>query len=119
MTLISFLIVVSLVLLGLFVGSRLMPAYSGFGRVMSVMREVQNISGVETKDVHFIRAEIARRFEAGGITDVTAKDLKISRKRGGFEVEVRYEKRVSMLSTLGVIAKFERIVEVPKKPRSS
>lgn len=119
MTLISFLVVVALVLMGLFVGSRLMPAYSGFGKVMGVMRDVQGIQGVETKDVQFLRAEIAKRFAADGITDVSAKDLKIRRKRQGFEVEVRYEKRVSMLSTLGVIAKFERVVEVPKKPRGA
>jgi hypothetical protein len=116
MTLISLLVVVVLSLAFLYVASRLYPVYATFGKTMAVMREIQDTPDLPLDDARAFRDEIAKRLLAKGITDVAAKELKIRRTRQGFVVEIRYEKSVPLLASLGLIAKFDRSIHVPKKP---
>lgn len=65
-------------------------------------------AGGEGKTPREIRKAIDRQFTVNQIVAISARDIKITRQKGGtLLVDANYEKRVPFMQNLDVIVKFE------------
>lgn len=112
MTLISFIIVAAVVVSVGIILSRVAPLYSEFSRAVGVLKDVQESPDLAQKDAMSIRERVLKDFAAAGVTNVKPKNLVISRVPGkGVRFELRYEAPTHVFGHLGVIAKFDRVLE--------
>ncbi|HET6724459.1 MAG TPA: DUF4845 domain-containing protein [Gammaproteobacteria bacterium] len=112
MSLISGLLIAIIVgFIGL-IAVRLFPVYYDYFVVSSVFNHIE--SDARGKSPAAIRETIERRFEVNEVNVVSIKDVKITPARGGgSDVSLHYEERVPFLANLGLVATFDKQVEVP------
>jgi len=112
-TLISLLV---LLFVGLLVGGflmRVLPSYGEYARVVKAMKVVGESQGALTKDLYGLRQIFKSELTKRHITSVSAKDLRIANAPGGGrELKIKYETPVKLLRQLGVVVKFQRVVQI-------
>lgn len=59
-----------------------------------------------------MRTAIQRRFDIEDVRVINARDVKITRVEGGFELRATYDGRTSYLGNLFLVAEFDTAVEV-------
>ena len=111
-TLLGFLIVAAF--LGLFVlaGMKLAPVYLEFAKIQSTLEKVRDEQQGGKPSIEQMRSAIQRRFDIEDVRVISAKDVKITRVEGGFELRATYPGRTSYIGNLWLVAEFDTAVEV-------
>ena len=111
-TLIGFLIVLSVAGFFIYIGMKLLPVYSEYYSVVSAMKGVAEEPGIANRDPGAIRELFRRRFEIGYVESVRPENIRILRDSNGQRLEVTYEVRRPLMFNLDFVAKFEKTVDM-------
>jgi len=88
------------------------PVYLEYAKIQSTLTKVRDEHEGGRPTIEQIRGAIQRRFDIEDVRNMTAKDIKITRVEGGFELRATYEGRASYLGNLFLVAEFDTAVEV-------
>lgn len=111
-TLIGFLIVLSVAGFFIYIGMKLLPVYTEYYSVVSAMKGVAEEPGIANRDPGAIRELFRRRFEIGYVESVRPENIRILRDGTGPRLEVTYEVRRPLMFNLDFVAKFEKTVDM-------
>lgn len=111
-TLIGFLIVLSVAGFFIYIGMKLLPVYSEYYSVVTAMKGVAEEPGIANRDPGAIRELFRRRFEIGYVDSVRPENIRILRDGTGPRLEVAYEVRRPLMFNLDFVAKFEKTVDM-------
>lgn len=112
LTLISFLIVLSVVIFVAFLGMKIGPIYMEYYSVVSAMNGVASERGSANLSPFDIRVKIHNRLYVSN-TSYSVKDQNIKVTRGnGVNLRIAYEVRKPVIGNLDVVAKFDRTVKL-------
>ena len=112
LTLISTLILIACGVVALYLGGRILPAYSQHATVVKVMREVGATQDPSAISAFELRRKLMNALEAAGVTSVDRRDFTIARTRRGVTLSVQYEVPIHVYGSLGLVAKFDRTIPV-------
>jgi hypothetical protein len=108
LTLIGFLIVLSMVIFVTFIGMKIVPIYMEYYSVISAMDSVAAVRGSANQSPAIIRRKITNQLYLNyASANVKPQHIKVSR-RDGVYVRVVYEVRKPMIGNLDIVAKFDR-----------
>ena len=111
LSLIGFLLVLSLSLFVAFIGMRIAPIYLEYWSVISAMNGIQAERGSAKMTPFEIRMGILNRLYISYSDDnVKSKNIKVIRSSDGVRVRVIYEVRKPLMGNLDVVAAFDRSV---------
>ena len=112
LTLISFIIVMSIVLFVAFIGMKIGPIYMEYYSVVSAMNGVASERGSGRLSPFDIRVKILNRlyvsYSSGNIKE---KNIKVTRG-DGVKLRIAYEVRKPVMGNLDVVAKFDKTVRL-------
>ena len=112
LTLIGFIIVLSIVLFVTFIGMKIVPIYMEYYAVVSAMNGVAAERGSAQRAPASIRTEIRDRlyisYSSGNVEN---RHIKLTRRDGVF-LRIAYEVRKPLIGNLDVVAKFDRSVRL-------
>lgn len=110
LTLIGFLIVLSLVIFATYIGMRIGPLYMEYYSVVSAMNGVAKERGAAQISLFDARRKVLDRlYVSYASNNVNEKHIKIVRRNGVF-LNVAYEVRKPLIGNLDVVAMFDRTV---------
>lgn len=110
LTLIGFLIVLSLVIFATYIGMRIGPLYLEYYSVVSAMNGVAKERGAAQISLFDARRKVLDRLYVSYASNhVNEKHIKIVRRNGVF-LNVAYEVRKPLIGNLDVVAQFDRTV---------
>src|SRR5690554_743178 len=107
MTLLGFVIVLSVVGFFAYVAMRLFPMYSEYYSVRSAMKGLANEPGIATQDLARIHDLFFRRLYISYSENVKKEHVKLRRVDNGWEMNVEYEVRRPLVGNLDVVGKFQ------------
>lgn len=112
LTLIGFVIVLSMVIFVAFIGMRIGPIYMEYGSVVSAMNGVASERGSANLSPFDIRVKIHNRLYVSNTNySISDKNIKITRGNG-VHLRIAYEVRKPVIGNLDVVAKFDRSVQL-------
>ncbi|NIP19093.1 MAG: DUF4845 domain-containing protein [Xanthomonadales bacterium] len=112
LSLIGFLLVLSLVVFTSYIGMRIVPIYLEYYSVVSAMNGVAQERGAAQWSLFDTRVAILNRlYVSQGGESVTEKDITIVR-RNGVQLRVAYEVRKPVIGNLDVVVTFDRMVRL-------
>lgn len=112
LTLIGFLIVLSIVIFVAFIGMKIGPIYMGYFSVVSAMDGVASERGSANLSPYDIRVKVYNRLYVSQ-TSPNLKDNNIKVMRAnGVNLRIAYEVRKPVIGNLDVVAKFDRTVRL-------
>jgi hypothetical protein len=110
LSLIGFLLVLSLVVFTAYVGMRIVPIYLEYYSVVSAMNGVAKERGSAQWSLFNTRVNILNRlYVSQNANNVKEEHITIVR-RNGVKLRVAYEVRKPLLGNLDVVASFDRVV---------
>ena len=109
LSIIGFLMVLSLVIFFAYIGMRIVPIYLEYYSVVSAMNGVAAERGSAQLPPQEIRLRILNRLYVSYASgdNVQESDIKILR-RNGVAIRIAYEVRKPLIGNLDVVAKFDR-----------
>lgn len=111
MTIIGFVIVLSMVIFVSYIGMRIVPIYMEYYSVVTAMNGVASERGSSKLSLYNVRAKILSRLYVSYSSNVKGKN--ITKTRGnGVHVRVAYEVRTPVIGNLDVVAHFDRSVRL-------
>jgi hypothetical protein len=111
-TLLGFLIAAAFIGLFVLAGIKLVPVYLEFAKIQSTLTSVRDEEQGQRPTIEQIRSAIERRFDIEDVRVISAKDVKITRVEGGYELRATYDGRTRYLGNLYLVAEFDTAVEV-------
>ena len=107
------LIILSL-FVGIFVfaGIRLVPVYLNYMKVVGVVEGVGKEFDSTGATRAMIRGSVARRFDIDSVSEITARDIKITGKDGGFEIAATYSHKAPFIANISFVVDFDKRVMV-------
>jgi len=106
-TLIGFVIVLSVVGLFAYIGMKLFPMYSEYYSVKSALKGLANEPGIANTDPRKIEDLFFRRLYISYAENVKPEHVKIKRVDAGWQIDVNYEIRKPVIANLDVVGKFD------------
>src|SRR4249919_680901 len=97
MTLIGFVIGLIVACFFIYMGMVLGPAYSEYYGVRKAMDTVALAQTANSTDIGTISHALDRQFNVGYVDNVSGKDVKLIRDKGGNSIAVEYEVRKSFV----------------------
>lgn len=89
----------------LFIAMKLFPMYQEYWSVSKAIKSVATDSTV-SMDPDSIRRSLDRRFEAGYVTNIRGRDIKIERSSRGALIVADYEVRKPLVYNLDIVGRF-------------
>ena len=113
MTLIGFVISLSIAGLFIYVGMKLIPMYTEFYSVKKALASLAEEPGLANKGPPKIQELFFKRMNMSYVSTVKRDMVKIERFESGYKVIVDYESRREMIANLDVVGKFhaEKVIE--------
>jgi len=112
MTTLGLIILVAFVGLFAFAGIRLTPVYLNYMKVVGVVDGVlEEFDGTGATSAE-IRNSIVRRFDIESISEITARDIKVSKVDGGHEVVATYSHKAPFIANVSFVVDFDKRVLV-------
>jgi hypothetical protein len=111
-TLLGFLILAAFIGLFVLAGIKLVPVYLEHAKIQSTLTKVRDEQQGQRASIEQIRRAIERRFDIEDVRVMSAKDIKITRVEGGYELRATYDGRTRYLGNLFLVAEFDTAVEV-------
>ena len=112
MTTLGFVILVAFVGLFAFAAIRLTPVYLNYMKVVSIVEGVRDEfdgTGASRAD---IRRSIGRRFDIESVSEITAKEVKLTTVEAGFEVAAVYSHKSPFIANVSFVVDFDKRVLV-------
>jgi len=108
MTTMGLIILVLFVGVFAFAGIRLTPVYLNYMKVVGVVNGVvEEFDGTGASRSQ-IRSSISRRFDIESVSEISARDVKVTAKDGGFEVEAAYPHKAPFISNIYFLVEFDK-----------
>jgi len=112
MTLIGFIIVLSVVLFISFIGMKIAPIYLEYYSVISAMNGVAEERGSANYSPYDVRVKVLNRlYLSYSAENVKEKHIKLVRSNGVY-LQIAYEVRKPVIGNLDVMATFDRSVRL-------
>lgn len=112
MTTLGLIILVLFIGIFAFAAMRLTPVYLNYMKVIGVVNGVaEEFDGTNASGAA-IRKSIARRFDIESVSELTAKDVKVTKQDGGFEVSATYSHKSPFISNISFVVDFDKRVLV-------
>ena len=112
LTLIGFVIVLSMVVFVAFIGMKIGPIYMEYYSVVSAMNGVASERGSANLSPYDIRVKVLNRlYVSYSAENVKEQHIKLTRSNG-VHLRVAYEVRKPVIGNLDVVAKFDRTVRL-------
>lgn len=108
LTLIGFLIVLTLALFVAYIGMKLVPIYLNHYSVVSSMKSMAEEPNVDTMSEARIRDMLSRKFSTSYVKHVSSRDIRIERSRG-LELVAEYEVREDLIGNLDAVISFKSV----------
>ncbi len=108
MTTLGVIILVSFVGLFAFAGIRLTPVYLNYMKVAGVVGGVQKEFDGANATRNSIRSSISRRFDIESVSELTAKDVTVTKVDGGHEVAATYSHKAPFIANVSFIVDFDK-----------
>jgi hypothetical protein len=108
MTTLGMIILVSFLGLFAFAGIRLTPVYLNYMKVVSIVDSVRDEFegvGASTAD---IRRSIGRRFDIESVSEITAKEVKLTKVEDGYEVSATYSHKTPFIANVFFLVDFDK-----------
>ncbi len=113
MSIVGFIIVLTMVVFFAFIGMRIWPIYYEYFAVVNAMNAVSEARGSASWSLFDLRARVHANLFVSG-TEGTVKDEHIKKvRKNGVHLHVSYERRELLIGNLDVVAKFDRMVRLP------
>ena len=106
MTLVGFVVVLTVVGLFIYVGMKVIPMYTEYYGVRQAMKGLALEPGINNASPDKIRNLFFRRLYVNYSENVEQKHVKITRIEGGWQMDVNYEVRKPIIANLDVVGKF-------------
>jgi len=111
MSLIGFVIVLSVVIFLSFLGMKIGPLYMEYYSVVSALNGVASERGSANLSPYDLRVKVLNRLYVSYSENVKEKDIKVTRGNG-VHLRVTYSVREPLMGNLDVIAKFDKSVRL-------
>jgi hypothetical protein len=108
LTLIGFLIMLSLALFVAYIGMKIVPIYLNHYSVVSSMKSMAEEPGVDTMSEARIRDLLSRKFETSYVKHVSSRQIRIERGRS-LQLIAEYEVREDLIGNLDAVISFKRV----------
>ena len=108
MTTLGLVILVAFVGLFAFAGIRLTPVYLNYMKVVGVVDGVGKEFDGKGATRSAIRTSIGRRFDIESVAMLTAKDVTVTSKDGGFEVAATYSHKAPFIANVSFVVDFDK-----------
>ncbi len=95
-----------------FAGIRLVPVYLNYMKVVGVVEGVGKEFDATGATRAMIRGSVARRFDIDSVSEITARDVKITGKDGGFEISATYSHKAPFIANISFVVDFDKRVMV-------
>jgi hypothetical protein len=106
MTLASFIIVLAVVGVFIYMGMKLIPMYSEYFSVKKALEGMASEPGMANNDAAKIKDLFFRRMDVSYGDDVKPENVKLRRKDAGWVMTVDYEVRRPLIANLDVIGHY-------------
>ena len=106
MTMLGFLITLSVVILFVFCGMKIVPMYIEYYSVKKALASIANEQDTSSATKDKIRAMFARHITIDYVKIIKPEMLQIQTTDSGFNLTVDYERREELIANLDVVAKF-------------
>ncbi len=111
LTLISFIIVLSLALFVAYLGMKIGPIYMEYYSVVSAMNDMAEEKGNDKKSPITLRRNLKARLYVSYSSSVEDKHIKVTRS-DGVKLRVAYQVREPIIGNLDVILTFDKSVQL-------
>ncbi len=112
MTTLGLIILVTFIGLFAFGGLRLTPIYLNYMKVAGVVSGVQQEFDGTSATGGMIRKSISRRFDIESVGEISAKEVKVTKVDGGYEVAAKYSHEAPFIANVAFLVKFDKRVIV-------
>ena len=112
LTLISWLVILTMVGVMVLVGIKITPVYLEHFAVKKTLQSMQSEPLISRKQIPEIRKMLFRRLDMNSIYDLTKDDVTITRSGGVTTITIKYEKRRSIVGNLSLVMDFEDKIEL-------
>lgn len=106
MTMLGFLITLSVIILFLFCAMKIVPMYIEFYSVKKALASIANEQDTSNASKDKIREMFARHIKIDYVKIIKPEMLKIETTDTGYNLSVDYERREELVANLDVVAKF-------------
>ena len=106
MTMLGFLITLSVVILFVFCGMKIVPMYIEYYSVKKALASIANEQDTSSATKDKIRAMFARHITIDYVKIIKPDMLKIEATDSGFNLTVDYERREELIANLDVVGRF-------------
>jgi hypothetical protein len=108
MTTLGVIILVAFVGIFAFGGIRLTPVYLNYLKVVGVVDGVREEFDGQNATRAMIRKSVSRRFDIESVSQLTAKEVKVTKLDGGYEVIAMYSHKVDFLGNVSFVVDFDK-----------
>jgi hypothetical protein len=108
MTTLGLIILVSFIGTFAFAGLRLTPVYLNYMKVAGVVGGVNDEFDGANATRAMIRSSISRRFDIESVGVITARDVKVTKVDGGYEVAATYSHKAPFVANISFIVDFDK-----------
>jgi hypothetical protein len=112
MTTVGFLILAVFIGLFAFAFIRLTPVYLNYMKVAGVLDGVHKEFDSQNASRNAIRTSIARRFDVESVSQIDAKDIKVTTDNNGFLVHAVYDHNTPFIGNVSFTVHFDKQVLV-------
>ena len=106
MTMLGFLITLSVVILFVFCGMKVVPMYIEYYSVKKALASIANEQSASATSKDAIRALFARHLKIDYVKIIKPEMLQIQTTDSGFNLVVDYERREELIANLDVVGRF-------------
>ena len=114
MTLIGFVITLSVAGLFVYVGMKLIPMYTEFYSVKKALAAMANEDGIANKSAADVRRSLEKRLGLSYADTIKRDHVKVERHGQGWLVTIQYENRRPLIANLDVVGKFHAEKELTR-----
>jgi len=112
---------IGLVIMFLFVGMLLLAVlrifplyYENQSAQKSLAGFVEEFNGNKTMTISKMRASLQKRLDTQDVINLKAKDIEITRTRGGYKVDASYNPVANYVANLNFMLDFDHVIELEK-----
>ena len=106
MTLTSFILVLAVVGVFLYMGMKVIPMYSEYFAVKKALEGMAREPGMASSTPEQVKDQFFRRMEADYVDDIKPENVKVSRKEAGWVMTVEYEVRKPLIANMDIVGRF-------------
>lgn len=110
-TMIGWVIILSLIIGGALMFMKIFPIYSRNFSVQSSLKVVAKQSDIASQSPAKIVENVMKQFNVNSIYNFDKTDIKVQKTRNGVEIRAEYEVRENIVGNLDVVVSFDERVE--------